>query len=176
VARSNDPAKRERQLANLDKRPAVIPRPAQPNLRHGGQAAVAGVRLTEREEAIREQLEAIVPLRASDGGLPPEDRDIVTLMAMASCRLEDVREYISLLPFVVHGKPASPTQVKRRMTAMEVERGLRREILGLARELGLSPRARVSLGVELQRGLTAHEALQAHLDARYGGDDDGEAS
>ena len=63
--------------------------------------------------------------------------------------------------------------------AVELELRVRGHVLDLCRELGMTPKSRAALGVDLVRVASAGDRLQEHLDARYGGersDEDAEAS
>ena len=70
------------------------------------------------------------------------------------CRLDDVGEYLSR-----HGwadEKGNPRPV------LHVEGRLRGQVLELARELGMTPRSRAALGLDLVR---AGQALDASLEA-----------
>jgi phage terminase small subunit len=54
---------------------------------------------------------------------------------------------------------------------VELARRLRGEALDLAESLGMTPRSRAKLGLDLTRTLTAGEALDDHLNQRYGSRD-----
>ena len=159
MALSDRPAARERQLANLRQAPAA-PAGNRRALRHGGYAEVARGRLEERTRQVFDELAVDAPLRDELGELPAADHLIVSLLAQALIRLEDVTAYLT-----VHGLLDAKGKVR---PAAELEGRLRREAADYARELGLSPRARASLGLELTRMASAGEQLEAHLRDRYG--------
>jgi hypothetical protein len=54
--------------------------------------------------------------------------------------------------------------------AANLERLLRQEAADHADALGLSPRSRLRLGVEIVRAQTAGDRLESHLAERYGSD------
>jgi phage terminase small subunit len=159
---SERPEARARQLANL--RPAPPPaRGEQRARRHGGYAQVAPARLEDRARRIFDELAVDAPLRDELGELPAADHLIVSLLAQCLVRLEDIASHLSL-----HGLLDAKGNVR---PAAELERRLRAEAADHARELGLSPRARTTLGLELVRGHSAAEQLETHLRERYGHDE-----
>jgi hypothetical protein len=150
---------RARQLANLRGAP---PAPAgnRRAVRHGGYAEIARDRLEDRARQVFEQLSVDAPLRDELGELPAADHLIVSLLAQCLVRLEDIAAYLTL-----HGLLDAKGNVR---PAAELERRLRGEAADHARELGLSPRARTSLGLELVRGASAAQQLEDHLAQHYG--------
>jgi hypothetical protein len=158
---SEHPDRRARQLANLRNAPAPPPGNRRA-LRHGGYAQVAPARLGERARQIFDELAIDAPLRDEDGGLPAADHLVVSLLAQCLVRLEDIAAYLSL-----HGLLDAKGNVR---PAAELERRLRSEAADHARELGLSPRARTTLGLELVRGASAQQQLEDHIAQRYGQD------
>ncbi len=102
-------------------------------------------------------LAAETPLRDADGGLPAADSTAVELLALCLLRIERVAAWLE-----EHGefdKRGRPRPV------LEVERRLRAEARDHMRDLGLTPRARVAIGLSLQRGREVSLAeLLADLD------------
>jgi len=144
---SRDPAKRAKQMANL--RPAP-PAPAGNALarRHGGYAAVARERLEEKVLEVFDALAVDAPLRDPDGGLPAADVAQVRLLAEALCRLDTVSADVSAFGLLEqNGKRRG--QVR---PAAELEGRLRREAADYLDALGLTPKSRARLGLDLQRG------------------------
>jgi len=89
-----------------------------------------------------EQAEA-APVRAANGDLPVYDRALVRLLAQALCRLEDVTPWLDKHgAFDRRGKPRS---------ALRWEARLRREVAGYLDAMGMTPKARARLGVDLAR-------------------------
>jgi phage terminase small subunit len=106
------------------------------------------------EAKAREVYEAIgedLPLRGPDGGPHPGDTVPVRLLAEALCRLEDVTAHLR-----DRGLLDSEGSVR---PAVDLERRLRAEVLDLCRELGLTPRSRAALGLDLARGLDLATAM-----------------
>lgn len=159
---SRDPDKRSRQLANLRSAPAA-PSGNRRALRHGGYARIAAERLDEKVAEVFDALVADAPLRDADGGLPEVDHAAVHLAAEALCRLEDVRADVALRG-VVDQRTGGVRPV------VELERRLRLEALDYLEALGMTPRSRSRLGLELMRTRSAGEQLEDHLADRYGGD------
>lgn len=144
---SNDPVKRQRQLANLN-RGGPAPEPGNQRARkHGAYATVVQARLDEK---IREVFDAIAedaPLRADDGGLPAADAVVVRLLAAALCRVADVEGYLADFGWrdVDTGEP--------RTGILDLEARLRREARDHADALGMTPRSRAALGLDVAHGL-----------------------
>ena len=144
VPLSRDPAKRERQLANLTSRPPAPPAGNTRNLRHGAHARQATLIAADAWEGrIYHELEAEAPLRGADGGLPPADRQAVELLAKCLARLQAVAGYLDL-----HG-PLGEDGTPR--PALDAEGRLRREAGEYLDRLGMTPRARAALGLDITR-------------------------
>lgn len=140
---SNDPAKRERQLANLKRYPAP-PNGNVRALKHGGNARKATlIPAGSWAQRIYEELEREAPLRDSDGSLPLHDRQAVELLASGLARLQSVEAWLHTRTAVDEkGNP---------WPAEDTARRLRREIAALLHALGMTPRARSALGLDLAR-------------------------
>lgn len=157
---SRDPEARRRQLANL--RP-VPPRPAPGGnaraLRHGGYAEVARDRIEDRVAELLDALATDAPLRDSEGELPAPDAAIVHLLATALCRIETVEGYLT-----AHGYLTDEGDVR---PAADLASRLRREAADYLDALGMTPRSRAKLGLDLSRGfdLAREMAADAHRDA-----------
>lgn len=145
---SSDPEARARQLANL-RRGETKPSPTA-NLRHGGYAAIARRDLDEKRAEVREALTLDAPLRDPDGGLPAPDALAVSMLAEVLCRRDNVREYLDRRGW--EGDDGQPRP------AVDLERRLRSEALDLMRELGMTPKARAALGLDLIRSVSAAES------------------
>ena len=157
---SRDPAKRQRQFANLRNAPAA-PIGNHRHLIHGAYAAVATERIDARVRELFGALAEDSPVRADDGGLPAADALAVRLLAEVLCRLESIAEYLSRRGWEdENGQPRA---------VLDIEARLRAQALDLMRELGLTAAARVKLGLDLVRGLSAAERFDAHV-SKYGGD------
>ena len=140
---SRDSEKKAAQLANL--RPgAKAPEPGNVRaLRHGGYGRIAET-LEAKAGEVYEALSADAPLRGPDGGLPPADAAAVTLLARCLVRLESVCEYLDRRGWETEDGAPRP--------AVELEARLRREAADHLDALGMSPRSRARLGLDLQRG------------------------
>jgi hypothetical protein len=156
---SEDPKARSNQLANLVSAPPA-PEGHTRTVKDGHSATAKTLPVESREAEIYAQLAEETPLRDGDGGLPIADRTTVEMLALALCRLESCAHYTRLHGYLDgKGRP--------RPTA-EHERRLREEVKGLCKELGLTPRARVAIGLNMQRGVTLAELLS---DLPEGGED-----
>ena len=143
---SRDPAKRAKQLANL--RPAP-PAPAGNALarRHGGYAVIVHERLEAKALEVFDALAADAPLRGPTGDLPAPDVAQVRLLAEALCRLDTVSADVSAFGLLEQrGKRRG--QVR---PAAELEGRLRREVADHLDALGMTPKSRARLGLDLQR-------------------------
>jgi hypothetical protein len=146
---SRRPEARARQLDNLRAgggRPLSYEH--RPALRHGGYAAVAPEREREVMRRLREALTADAPMRSS------ADDALLSLAARALARLEDVERYHEDFGWRDEGTGEPRPSV-------ELERRLRQELADHLDALGMSPRSRAKLGVDLARGLDAATALSA---------------
>lgn len=155
MALSSDPAKRARQLANLRRggnhgggRPTT----------HGAYAVVARDRLEQRAAEVFEALAADAPLRNADGSLPAADSVAVRLLAECLCRLDTIAAHLR-----DHGILDAEGNVK---PVVEVEGRLRREAADHAEALGMTPRARAKIGMDLIRAEVAAQGASEDREAR----------
>ena len=141
---STDPEKRAVQLANLTSRPPAPPRGNVRALKHGGTARRATLIAAGSWAAlIYAELEAEAPLRSVDGGLPAHDRQAVELLASALARLQNVEAWLAARPAVDEKGNVWPAE--------DVASRLRREIATYLDSLGMTPKSRAALGVDLVR-------------------------
>lgn len=163
---SRDPEKRAAQLANL---PNLRGEPTSTTWRPGDSPALTnGLRSrapapTVVDPIVREieaALLAAAPLRDASGEVPAVDRFAVELAALALLRVRRVHAYLA-----TNGE-------------IDAEGRLRTEIIEGARKaeetagrmldkLGMSPRSRVALGLDLTRAATATDLLHSHVAAHY---------
>ena len=160
-------ARNPRSLANLRSIPPSA-RPAQPNLSHGGYAQLHAERVERKEREVYDALAADAPLRDGAGELPRHDAAQVALLAQCLCRLEDVTANVrDFGVFEQRGKRKG--QVR---PAVELERTLRREAAGYLDVLGMQPKSRAALGVDLMRATSTMgdelDAARAAREAREG--------
>jgi hypothetical protein len=171
---SDDPIKRARSLANLQKgrdKPArgVGAGPKMPPFEkgnqltrtHGGQSRQDPGLVEARTREIVAVLSAVAPARDANGGLPVEDAGVVRLLADTLCRLDSVSAWLSEQG-LFDGGDVRP--------AVDIERRLRSQALDLSRELGLTPSSRAKLGLDLARTRSAAEQLNDHLKQTYDAD------
>ncbi len=142
---SSDPERRERQLANLLPAPSTPIQPGEQRaLSHGGYAEVAAARLDAKAQTIYDALAADVPLRDEEGEMQRHDSAMVALLATTLCRLDSIAEHLA-------ERGMFDRRTKRVRPVVELESRLRKEAAAYMAELGLTPRSRVALGVDLAR-------------------------
>lgn len=140
---SKDPAAKERQLANLKKTAG----PGRPPT-HGAYAAITETELEGKTRTIFDALAARAPVRDTEtGGLPAHDTVAVRMLAEVMVRRDRVRA-----TELAHGLEIASGPSKGRLRGV-VEYGLRldAQALELARELGMTPKSRAALGLDLAR-------------------------
>jgi hypothetical protein len=152
VPLSIDPRKRRRQLANLRAAPPAPPAGNDRAATHRGYARVAPGRRDAKAATVFQALAGDAPLRDSNGSLPRADEWTVRLLAECLCRLEDVSADLD-----AHGWRDRETGEPR--PAMSRETELRREAFGYVEALGMSPRSRARLGLNLARTVDLATAL-----------------
>jgi phage terminase small subunit len=146
---SSDPAKRARQLQNLGPHPGRRPL-------HGAYAQLAPERIEAKVAEVFEAVAADAPLRDRDGGLPAADGVAVRMLAECLCRLETVTAH--LRDFGVLDQ-----QTREVRPAVHVEAKLRREVADWLDALGMTPRARAKLGLDVARATGGAFDLARHL-------------
>lgn len=155
---SRDPDAHRKQLENLDplaRRPELRNRRAG---RHLGHAEPTPGELNPYEREIEEQLAGETPLREGSE-LPPADREAVRNLARDRWRLDNVRAWNNL-----HGVVEERTgQVK---PSAQLEVVLSRRVTEQLEALGLTPRGRVKLGLDLARTTDLTAALSEPDDDR----------
>jgi hypothetical protein len=157
VPLSNDPDKRARQLANLTPGGGYQFKPGNTaQLTHGLRSRLVQ---DDAVQDVRRALALDAPVRAPDGGLPAADEYMVELAAIALVRLRRCAYYLA-----AHGDRDEHGRL--RPESVEFDRHTER-CAKLLDRLGLSPRARAALGLDLARAATAQDSLNAHLRTTY---------
>ncbi|MGA2164356.1 MAG: hypothetical protein ABSH36_07795 [Solirubrobacteraceae bacterium] len=154
------PAARARQLANLQPGAGAGDGGLARAKTHGAYARVAAADLEAQTRRIFDALAADAPVRADDGGLPREDTLAVAMLAEVLVRLRRVGDFLLRRGLEDEDGDLRP--------ATDLELRLRGQALDLCRELGMTPKSRAALGVDLVRVATAGDRLQEHLAATYG--------
>lgn len=145
-------------IANLqdeDGRPVAGQRAGEPSraLTHGAYAPAA---LAPRVAALAAEIAELVPVCA------PADRPLIKLLAWQLARVEAVNAWLDTAG--IFDAKGTPQPILARLGTWETQAAR------LLDQLGMSPTARVRLGVDLVRGAS----LEQHLKSRYGaggGDD-----
>ena len=150
VALSNHEPARRRQLANLRRGNNSQPGNTA-SLRHGAYAVIARGRLEAKQREIFDALSDDAPLRDQDGDLPRHDGAIVALLSSALIRLESINSYLRDHGILdAKGEPRA---------VLEVEGRIRREAADLLDALGMTPRSRAKLGVDIARSVDLSTAM-----------------
>jgi hypothetical protein len=153
---SGNARKRERQLANL--RPTPVGQGNRLAVRHGGYATIAHGRLEEKQREVFDALSADAPLRDARDELPRHDAAQVALLAEVLCRLDDVNAYLA-----AHGYLDDKGRVH---PAAELAGRMRREASDYLDALGMTPKSRAKLGLDLQRTVDLASAMSEPDDER----------
>jgi hypothetical protein len=120
-------------------------------LRHGGYAEISREALDEQERRVLDAISDDAPLRDPDGALPRADGVMVRVLASALVRLDRVESYHR-----DHGWLDGKGEPR---PSAHLERLLRAEIADHCDALGMSPRSRARLGLDLQRGYDLAQAM-----------------
>jgi hypothetical protein len=120
---------------------------------HGLYARLSAERIDAKVREVAAAIAEDAPVRADDGGLPVHDTVAVRQLAEALCRLDDIGDYLQR-------RGREDEQGKPR-PVLEYEGKLRGHVLDLLRELGITPAARVRLGLHLVRVQSASDGLLA---------------
>jgi hypothetical protein len=132
-----------RSLANLRRGVTKAPVGNTRSLRHGAYARVAEQTLDEKTKAIFDALAADAPLRDADGELPSHDAVMVRLLADCMCRLDSIGAWLAGRWATDEARPV-----------LDVEMKLRNQALDLAESMGMTPRSRARLGLDVRRAET----------------------
>lgn len=133
------------------------------SVKHGARARVLPEVLQAKTREIYDALSASAPVRDEDDELPVADAHAVAIAAQALARLESVVAYID--------KHGALDRRGKPIPAVGYETKLRRECAEHLASLGMTPKARARLGVDLvrQRDLakewSAKRASRADADA-----------
>jgi hypothetical protein len=134
-------AARRRALANL--RPGPKAKPGNDlAVRHGAYASIGAAELDSETAAVVDALSADAPLKEA-GELPAADAVVVELLAACLIRLRRVTRF--------HLDRGWLTDADEPRPSVALESKLRREALDLAEALGMTPRSRARLGLDLAR-------------------------
>jgi hypothetical protein len=135
-------ARNPNSLANLRPGAGAGDGGLQRNLGHGAYAAIAKIEMDAAVKRVYDAVAADAPVR-SEGELPRQDTIVVRQLAEALVRRERIRE-----SELRHGIEAADGKLRG-----VVEYGLRldNQITKLAIELGMTPRSRAALGVDITR-------------------------
>jgi hypothetical protein len=153
----------ERSLANLRNR--GVPPGNSLAVKHGAYARVVAAKLDSKAREVYDALAADAPLRGDDGGLPTHDAAMVRLLADVLCRLDSVGAWLD-------GRWATDEG----QHVLEIESKLRREAADYLDAMGMSPRSRAKLGLDVQRAGAFDLALTMAAEAEAEGKADADAT
>jgi hypothetical protein len=112
-------------------------------VKHGAYARVTEAELEGKVAEVYRALGQDLPLREPDGSAPAADTVPLRLLAKTLVRLDRIADFVARRGYEdEHGK-------LREVVGYELK--LRGHALDLARELGMTPRARAALGVDVVR-------------------------
>jgi hypothetical protein len=149
---SGDPVKRAAQLANLRRRPSVTGDGGlQRATKHGVYAVIAERELSGKVRELYEAIGEDLPVRDAGDGVPAQDAIPLRMLAETLIRRERIRE-----SELRHGVETPDGKLRG-----IVEFGLRldNQALRLCIELGLTPRSRAALGLDLIRTQSANDQI-----------------
>ena len=155
---SRDPDARSRQLGNLKPAPAA-PAGNLRTLRHGGRATASTLPVAETAEEIRQALTDSAPVRDQAGELPAADEATVELAARALCRVRRVEAWCEQFGYL----DEKTGDVKPAVRYLEQATRTADRLLG---ELGMNPRSRAALGLDLARTVDLATAMSEPDPAR----------
>ena len=140
---SNDPEKRERQLANLRAAPPAPIGNAR-TVKHAALATAATMDVSAEVRAIFDALADAAPIRDHSGGLPAADEAAVEIAALALKRWRSVNTWCEL-----HGRFEEKTGAEKPAARYELdaERALHKAL----DVLGMNPTSRMKLGLDVAR-------------------------
>jgi hypothetical protein len=150
---SSDPEARAKQLANLVPGAGAAGPGNTRTVSHGAYAAIARDRLDAKMREIFDALAEDAPLREADGSLPAADVLAVELLAETLCRRENLRSHLADFGW-------RDQETKEPRTALlDLERRLRKEAATYLDQLGMTPRSRARLGLDLVRTVDLSRAM-----------------
>jgi hypothetical protein len=157
--RGGGAARNPNSLANLRRGPGPgppLPPPPKGNtrsLRHGGRAEVTIPGLDAARRDIYDRLAASAPVRGPEGELPAADEATVALAARALARHRSVDNWLA-----AHGVLDEKTGEPKK--AVYYAESSARTADGLLAKLGMNPKDRAALGLDIAR--TSHFDLARH--------------
>lgn len=125
---------------------------------HGGYAFIDRDRIGETIADLVDALAECAPVRTAGGAVPLEDLPMIRVIAETWCRRDDVRAWLD-----EHGG----LNTKRpKWSVVEIEMKLTARLETQLATMGMTPAARIKLGVDLARKAASTEEAAAHRAAR----------
>ncbi len=158
------------------RRPPPPEKGNQRGLTHGAYAQLAPLRLDDKARHVFDALAADAPVRGPDGGLPPADAVAVRMLADVLCRLEDLNAWIAEQGIVNTRRYDSDNRKTRRQANRKAKAGRKRKRMdplrvvaledrlwgraqSLMEQLGMTPRSRAKLGLDMVRATDLATAM-----------------
>jgi hypothetical protein len=139
-------------MQNL-RRPAGAQKGQQLALRNGSRAKLPVGNIKRARLEIQEALAAAAPLRDKDGGLPIADRAAVEIVAAGLARQRYMEEYLERVTPFTNG-------FHLRYTLVRELRRTEKQLLAALHELGMTPRGRAALGLDVARTGAALQTIK----------------
>lgn len=159
------PGKHPNTLKNLKRLPSAEPGNRRAMI-HGATENPHRERLEKKAKEVYDALAGDAPVRAHDGSLPRHDSAMVTLLATTLCRLENVGTYLADYGW----KDAQTKQPRHHVLGLEAK--LRKEAAEYLDALGMTPKSRARLGVDLVRARDLANEWSSPADDHEVTDDD----
>lgn len=155
-------ARHPASLANLRRGVTVAPNGNSRRVSHGGYRVIVQAELDAKAREVFDAIASDAPLRDTDGDLPSHDAVVVRLLADCLCRLDSVGAWLAGRWATTEARPA-----------LELEMRLRTQALDLAESMGMTPRSRARLGLDVKRAQSFDlaQAMAAEADAEAEAED-----
>lgn len=153
-------AARERSLKNL-KKPKGAQKGQQAALKNGSRARKPVGDIGAAREELRDALATAAPLRDREGNLPRADEIAVEVVAAALARYRFMQSHLERLTPFTSGN-------RLRFTLVRELRRTEKQLLAELAELGMTPRGRAALGLDVARaGAEMHKVVTPKRDPEH---------
>jgi hypothetical protein len=156
VPLSRDPEARARQLANL-RPPQAAPLGNRRTVKHGAYAAITQAELDAEVRALMDAIGADLPVREADGGGVPA-ADAIPLRLLAETLIRRARIRDTELRRGIENEDGKLRGVVQYGLALDGQ------AIKLCEQLGLTPRSRIALGLDIARARSASERTDDALE------------
>jgi hypothetical protein len=157
---SKDPAARARSMKNL-RNGKGAQKGQQVGLKNGSRAKQPVGDIAAARQEMKEALADAAPLRDRDGNLPAADRIAVEVVAAALARYRFMQEHLERITPFTNGN-------RLRYQLVRELRRTEKQLMGELHELGMTPRGRAALGLDVARaGAEAQKAATPNRDPEH---------